>query len=514
MINNMGKKIALAILAAAIISGFFLFGCTQPIACTEEAKICPDGSSVVRNPSLNCEFNPCPEANCKTEGETIPVIANPPSCCAGLALIQPKQEDLLGISGICTAKCGNGTCDAETESAYNCPQDCITTIVADDSGATPEGVAAVVNGNNKFAFEFYPEFEAEENVFFSPYSISTALAMTYEGAKAETAEEMQSVFHFPSEADTRRPSFARIYNLINKPGKKYKLSTANALWAEQTYQFLEEYKNTVEKYYAGKTTNLDFKGAAEASRKIINAWVELQTNNKIKDLIPKGTINSMTRLVLTNAVYFKGTWLKQFDPENTSEVDFKVSPESTVKVQMMRIEDENNDFGYFEDEKLQALELPYSGKELSMIILLPKEQSLETIKEYLNAEKFSELRGKLAEKSMIADIVLLPKFKFETKYFMAETLAKMGMPTAFSFNADFSGMDVTKSLFIGEVIHQAFVEVNEEGTEAAAATAVIMEITSTGNEKIFMADHPFIFIIQEKQSGNILFFGKAGNPAA
>jgi len=386
----------------------------------------------------------------------------------------------------------------------------ISITTANDSGATPEGVNSVVNSNNQFAFGLYSEYKSQKsNIFFSPYSISTALAMTYEGARGKTAEEIQSVFHFPKDDKIRRPAFAKIYNEINKKDKKYKLSTANALWAQKDYQFLSDYFSLTEKYYGGKVTNLDFIKDPEGSRLTINSWVEEQTNNKIKDLIPRGEIDELTRLVLTNAIYFKGNWLKQFDKNNTREQDFRVSPGKTVKAQMMSLTGEEVRFNYTETDKLQILELPYDGNELSMLILLPKEDTLNYLEESLDAEKLSEWKNNLTEEQVK---VYLPKFKFETKYFMVDTLKKIGMPTAFSEYADFSGMTGKKDLFISQVIHQAFVEVNEEGTEAAAATAVIMKREVGGRIKIFNADHPFIFIIQEKKTGNILFLGRVDDP--
>ena len=382
-----------------------------------------------------------------------------------------------------------------------------TVILADDSEATSEGIAKVVNANNQFTFDLYSNIkDNESNVFFSPYSISVALAMTYEGARGQTAEEIQSVFYFPEDDIIRRSSFARIYNNINKIGKEFELHTANALWAQEDYPFLEEYTSLIDQYYVGKITNLDFVADTENSRMIINRWVEEQTKNKIKDLIPQGAINSITRLVLTNAIYFKGIWVKQFDRRDTKQQDFKVSPDKTIKVPMMSLTEE--EFNYTETEDLQVLEMPYKGEELSMLILLPK-NDLESIEDFLNAEKLSELRNNLRE---VEIDVYIPKFTFETKYFLPDTLSEMGMPTAFTWpDADFSGMDGTKYLFIQNVIHQAFVEVNEEGTEAAAATAVIVGFGAAMN-KVFRADHPFIFIIQERETGNILFLGRVTDP--
>jgi len=312
--------------------------------------------------------------------------------------------------------------------------------------------------------------------------------MTYEGARGNTATEMQSTLHFPKDETTRRSSFANIYNQINKKDKEYKLSTANALWAHKDYKFLEEYLTNIEKYYGGKTINLDF-SQSEQARKIINDWVEDQTNNKIKNLIAPGVLNGLTRLVLTNAVYFKGTWLKPFDKKDTKEEDFKISENNVVRVSMMKLTGKEAEFKYMENDELQAIELPYDGEELSMIIFLPKKE--------LDLTKISEWKNEMVKRRVD---VYLPKFTFETKYSLPETLKELGMIDAFS-DADFSGMDGTRNLFISDVIHQAFVEVNEEGTEAAAATAVVMYESAIMKEElipVFKADHPFAFIIQQK----------------
>ncbi len=381
----------------------------------------------------------------------------------------------------------------------------------DDSKATPQTSQDVVTGNNRFAIELYSQFDKVEdgNMFFSPYSISTALAMTYEGARGQTATEMLSVFHFPQDDTARRSGFAKLYNLLNPAGKPYVLSTANALWAQTGLTFLQDYFDTVLDYYGGKVTNLDFARDTENSRVTINRWVENQTNNRIKDLIPRGVIDPTTSLVLTNAIYFKGLWSLQFNETLTEDADFR-APAGVVKTPTMRMH--KKVFNFSQDDRMQAVELPYKGRDLSMLILLPKGDDLSAIKQELSPEKLSELRGGLSEKEID---IYLPKFKLETKYFMGRDLIAMGMPTAFdAMSADFSGMTGGKDLFIGDVIHQAFVEVNEEGTEAAAATAVVMKTVAYTEPLIFRADHPFIFIIQEKSTGAVLFMGRVSDPSA
>lgn len=378
---------------------------------------------------------------------------------------------------------------------------------------------SVVNANNQFAFDLYAKYKSKDgNIFYSPYSITSALAMTYEGARGETAEEMRAVFHLPQDAAIRRESFLKIDQKINKKDKKYKLNIANALWAQKDYKFLDDYFGLVEKYYGGKVTNLDFANETEKSRFTINSWIEGQTNNKIKNLIPQGVLQPITRLVLTNAIYFKGSWFKPFDKKGTKEEDFRISPTNKIKTQIMHLTGEEANFNYGETDSLQILELPYEGNDLSMLILLPKEDDLKAIEESLNSEKLSKWKNLLKNEEVN---VYLPKFKFETKYFMANDLVNLGMPTAFTpgidfgGKADFSGMTGNKQLNIDAVIHQAFVDVNEEGTEAAAATAVLMEtlgISMPKPIKMFKADHPFIFIIQDRETGNILFVGRVSDP--
>ncbi len=396
---------------------------------------------------------------------------------------------------------------------------------ADDSGLTEEGIKNVVNANNQFAFDLYSELSKteRENLFYSPYSISTAIAMTYEGAKGETADEIKNVFHFP-ESEILRPNFAAIYNRVNRGSKDYELRTGNAIWTQKDFPLLEDYTSRVEKYYGGKATNLDFVSETEKSRQTINMFIEEQTNNKIKDLIPPDVLNQMTRLVLTNAIYFKGTWEWEFDKADTREQEFKITKDNIVNTPMMYMDPDKARFNYAELEKLQILELPYKGDKISMLILLPRQgqgYDYETDKRIvfdytledmeLSAEKLNEYKNQMQETKM--DAIYLPKFEFDTKYFMKETLIKMGMPTAFDdIKADFSGMTGSNNLYISSVIHQAYVKVDEEGTEAAAATAVIMTLKSAPRTNIFRADHPFIFIIQDKETGNILFLGKVVDP--
>ena len=375
----------------------------------------------------------------------------------------------------------------------------------DDSMATPESLEATVDASNLFAFELYERYSTgDDNVFYSPYSISTALSMTYEGARGLTAEEMQKVFHWSPDPAVRRPGAARAFNVINGGDRPYALHTANALWMQEGYPFNEDYVAVIEDYYGGEANLIDFGDAAEAAD-TINGWVEERTRDKIKDLLSPGMLME-ARLVLTNAIYFKGDWATMFDPELTRQAEFRVAPEETVTVEMMNIVDGR--FGYLDTGDAQILELPYEGEDLSMVIILPRTGEIRGFEEGFTLQDYLEWLDMLEPTRLE---VHLPRFKFETKYDMGEDLAEMGMPTAFTGSADFSGMS-EGGLFIGHVVHQAYVDVNEEGTEAAAATGVVM-VESAPILEVFNADHPFVFTIRDRGTGLILFMGRVTDPS-
>lgn len=296
------------------------------------------------------------------------------------------------------------------------------------------------------------------------------------------------------------------------------------MWIERTYELLGEYIDKIQNWYGGQATNLDFISDPERSRKLINEWVEIKTRERIKDLIPENYIKPLTRLILTNAVYFKGSWLFEFGSGKTRLEDFRVGPEEIIKVQMMRFENSTVELAYFKDQGFQILELPYgknkegTKQDLSMIILLPEEEeSLKSLTEVITPQNISRWQ-EIIKNILPSEVeVYFPKFKFENKYFIGRNLREMGMPVAFSENADFSGMTGDRDLYIDEVIHQTFIEVDEEGTEAAAATAVIMKESSGIDFEpdpipIFRADRPFIFFIQDNRTNLILFFGKNIDP--
>ena len=376
----------------------------------------------------------------------------------------------------------------------------------------------VVDANNRFALDLYSTLARENpegNLFFSPWSISSALAITYEGARGTTADEIRSVFNFPADDSTRWNGYKEITDGLNGGNSGYTLENANALWAEETYPLLPSYLTTADTYYSAHVTNLDFIGNPERSRETINRWVEGKTRNRIQDLLPPGSIDSATILVITNAIYFKGTWASQFKVENTAEADFMVTPSTTVRVPMMKRTDAEAKYWYTETDTLQVLGMPYAhqnGRELAMLVILPKDQDIGAAEQSLDVKKLSDLRQSLVYKQVK---VFFPRFKMETGYQMRDILSGMGMPSVFEpGQADLSGMDGTTGLFVSDVFHKAFVEVSEEGTEAAAATAVPV---SRGMSEVtiptFRADHPFIFLIQDSGNGNILFMGRVMEPA-
>lgn len=380
---------------------------------------------------------------------------------------------------------------------------------ADASQSTRQGVRKMADAIDYFALDIYHQLRisAEGNIFYSPYSIFSALAIVWEGARGKTEAEMREVLHIPP-AQAPGADFASIYNSLNRTEAGYELHTGNALWLQRDFPFLEDYLKTVQRYYAAKVANLDFVRETEKSRQIINRFIAEQTREKIKELLARGSLNKLTRLVITNAIYFKGLWKRKFDKKRTREMDFRVSSARTVKAQMMFMRSAR--FRYADLSTLQILELPYRDGTLSMLVLLPGE-GLAELESSLTLATLSRWKSRMKE--TVLDAVYLPKFELRTKYDLSRHLVNMGMATAFGARADFSGMTDRKGLFINFVIHQAYAKVDEEGTEATGATAVGIGVTSLRARKIFRADHPFIFLIEHRETGTILFIGRLVNPA-
>jgi serpin B len=379
---------------------------------------------------------------------------------------------------------------------------------AEPKEITPD-VVAVAKGNNEFAAELYAHLAAEEssNLFFSPYSISTVLAMTCAGARGETAEQMFKVLHFPLPQPKLHPAFAKLRAQLTPSGKvpAFQLRTANRLWGQKGAHILPDFLKETKEHYGAEIGLANFR-TPEPTRMFINSWVEKQTDRRITDLVTPGMLNADTRFLLTNAIYFKAGWLSIFNRRATSGSPFQTSGTERVTVPMMY---QKSYFRYVETETLQILELPYSGSTLSMLILLPRKvDGLNDLQKLLTNENLQRWTAGLKGREVH---VHLPRFRMVSEFTLEDALGKLGMPLAFSKNADFSGISNNEQLIISHVVHKAFVEVNEEGAEAAAATGG-GGVFGRSEPIAFRADHPFVFLIRDDRTQCILFLGHVLNP--
>jgi serpin B len=380
----------------------------------------------------------------------------------------------------------------------------------------PDQIQALVENNNTFAFDLYRSLQAQDgNLIYSPYSISLALAMTYAGAHGATETQMAQALHFLAQ-DQLHPALNVLDLQLAERGKAasddetpLQLNIANAVWAEQTYPFLQGFLDTIALNYGAGIRLADFINQYEAVRKEINDWVSDQTEEKIKDLIPEGVLNSDTRMALVNAIYFKADWLHPFDADSTQDAPFHLLDGSDVTVPMMN---HGTFIPYAKGDGWQAIELAYQGETAAMDIIVPDEGRFEEIGSSLDYETASAILGSLQPTSVS---LALPKFKFESVFGLADQLKALGMTDAFDPDqADFSGMSERNDLYISAVVHKAFVAVDEKGTEAAAATAVIVGVTSAPLfDVILTVDRPFIFLIRDIPTRQILFVGRVLNPA-
>jgi len=379
-------------------------------------------------------------------------------------------------------------------------------------------LATVVDGNSAFAFDLYQALrEQDDNLFFSPYSISLALAMTYAGARGETAQQMADTLHFILSQGRLHPAFnsldielsQRGEGAKGKDGEGFRLHIVNAIWGQEGYKFLSEFLDVLAENYGAGLRPLDFANAPEESRITINNWVSDQTEGRIEDLIPQGLIDALTRLVLTNAIYFNAAWQHPFNEDMTEDGPFYLLDGGEVTLPMMR---RTESFSYAEGDGYQAIELPYDGRELSMVILLPRAGQFEAFEDSLDAQRVDAILKQLESRRVA---LTMPRFEFESSFGLKEALAAMGMPVAFSGDADFSGMTGNRDLYIADVVHKAFVSVDEAGTEAAAATAVVMRLTALpGTPVEVTVDRPFVFLIRDIETGAILFVGRMVAPSA
>ncbi|XP_069814204.1 serpin B6-like isoform X2 [Dendropsophus ebraccatus] len=372
--------------------------------------------------------------------------------------------------------------------------------------------------NGTFAINLYKKLTESDNkcnLFFSPLSISSALGMIYLGAKGNTASQMSKVLEF-EKAKNVHGAFQSLISEINKPGTDYLLRTANRLYGEKSFTFLDEFLGSTQKYYHADLQSVDFAAKSEDCRKEINSWVEQKTEGKIQDLLPSGSLDSLTRLVLVNAIYFKGNWANQFDKNATRQMPFRLNKNETKPVQMM-YKKAKYPMTYVGELFTKVLELPYVNNELSMIIMLPDDiedgtTGLEKLEQELTYEKFADLTN--PDNMDRTEVELsLPRFKLENSYDLESVLGSLGMTDAFDMGrCDFTGMSGSRDLVLSKVFHKSFVEVNEEGTEAAAATGAVIMLRCARFVPRFTCDHPFLFFIIHKQSRSILFFGRFTSP--
>lgn len=381
--------------------------------------------------------------------------------------------------------------------------------------ATTADVNSLADENNAFALDLYQSLRTQEgNLILSPFSISLALAMTYAGARGETESQMAQVLRFAPQTQLHPAFNALDLQLEKKPinldkdQEPLQLDIANAVWAEQTHSFQVEYLDVIAQNYGAGIQLADFINQFEPARKEINKWVSDKTKDRINDLLPEGSVHSDTRMVLVNAIYFKADWLDQFEADDTYDAPFYLLDGSQVEVPMMG---QQMYIPYHSSDGYQAIELPYAGDTAAMTIILPDQGRFEEIESALSPQMLAEILSGMSQTSVL---LRMPKFTFESSFSLRDALSGMGMSAAFDPNAaDFSGMTGKKDLFISEIVHKAFVAVDEEGTEAAAATAVMMELSSLPFSEVRLTiDRPFIFFIRDLQTGQILFMGRVLNP--
>ena len=394
-------------------------------------------------------------------------------------------------------------------------------VVASDkqritSPAVPAAdLEAAVDGNSAFALDLYQQIRSEPgNIFYSPFSISEALGMTFAGARGATESQMATALHFNLAQAQLHPAFnaidlalaSRGKGAAGKDGQGFRLNVANALWGQTGESFEGPFLDTLAQNYGAGMHVVDFVGATESSRVLINDWVSDRTETRIKELLPKGSIDSDTRLVLTNAIYFNAAWATPFEKAKTAPANFTLGDGSTVKVETMAGYQEA---AYGAGADYAAVALPYDGGELSMVLILPTQGTLDAFEAGLTSASLSSLVGGMSTHGVT---ITMPRFKIESSFSLADQLTKLGMVDAFSDAADFSGISGKKGLSIGSVVHKAYVDVSETGTEAAAATGVTLGVTSAPEPAEIHLDHPYLFLIRDNATKSILFLGRVANP--
>ncbi len=383
--------------------------------------------------------------------------------------------------------------------------------LADAEGVTLEGMRSVEKASSKFAFDVYEELAKEEgNIVFSPYGVSTVLSMTYEGSKGDTKEEIGEAINIPREDDVRRPAMGAVYNKINREDAGYDIETLNSVWIRENYEPFSDFIDVIERFYVGQVNSVDLEDDPENTRASMNEKVKDITGDIIEELFPRGSVADKTTMMLANAVHFDGNWEIEFNKEHTEKEDFHITEEETLEVAMMQGEGE---YGYYENEEAQILELSYEDKNASMLVILPKEGNLASLENELDFEKMNEWKEGIEEEKVR---VYLPRFKIGMRHKMSDHLKNLGVLLAFDREeADFSNIfeQEEENLFLDEIIHGAFISVNEKEAEILEET----EEEETEEEKeedmmVFRADNPFIFTVIEKEGGNIILMGRVQNP--
>lgn len=390
---------------------------------------------------------------------------------------------------------------------------------------SPQGDLDMLSaGNRAFTASLYQQLRTEDgNLIFSPYSISLALAMTYGGARNETAGQMADALHFSLPEQNLHPAFNALNHYLvtlaqpdqtlepaptGEPPEGLQLDIANSIWGQQGFDFEQAYLDLLAQNYGAGLRLVDFDIDPETARQLINEWVSQQTQEKIQDLFPPGTIDSNTRLALVNAIYFKASWMEAFDPDNTQPGNFTLNDGKQVSVSMMSSEKASKSYARGTD--YQVVGLPYLGVQSMMVVLLPDAGKFDQVEASLDDQQLNAILNSLQGTAVNLS---MPKFKIESQFSLPETLSAIGMSAAFDAKqADFSGMDGRRDLFISQIMHKAFVDVDENGTEAAAATGVAMSLTAVQETTTVNIDRPFLFFIYEPTYGTILFAGRVLNP--
>jgi serpin B len=377
---------------------------------------------------------------------------------------------------------------------------------------TASELDALVAGNTEFATDLYKQVRDKPgNLFMSPHSISTALAMTWAGASTNTAAQMADTLHFGLPAVQQHAAFNKLdlelaSRAANAQGDTipFRLTTANAIFGQEGKTFMVPFLDTLARNYGAGMRVLDFEGDPDGSRVTINDWVEDKTNDRIKDLLPEGSVTDATKLVLTNAIYFSAAWAEPFEASATADGPFWIGGDSQVVVPFLH---GNHEQGYAAGDGWKAAELPYDGGQLSMVVIVP--DNLAAFEAALSPQLLDTIMD--AMHAYALDLKL-PKFRFDAPLGLKDVLVALGMTDAFNEAADFSGIDGTRNLLIQDVLHKGFVSIDEKGTEAAAATAVLVGDTAAPEPATLVVDRPFLFLIRDKPTGAILFVGRVVDP--